>query len=339
MISTSTSLRLNISKNWPFRFFISKSIFEYNFLPLFIQNIIFKKIYIKKFRNMNILFSHSIIKMRGKKLLIYIYLHDEYIDRFIIDLIRDQICIKKYPLFFEKLKKILFMHCRYKIFQKIFLKLIYDLAKLGFCYQYFFKIFLISNPSLYNVFILGNYIKRRLIQGYNLNKIIQPLLNGLGKLKFIFNGIKFKCIGRFTRAQRVATHYFQQGQIAFNTFNSFVDYNIIYPILKYSICSIKIWINYKYTFLTSPYHLFFLIKLKKINDNDQINFFFNLIYFLFKKNNNKIKKKKNYLLKKIFIKLKQNKFIKLKKIKFFKNQSFKQNLIYYNKLNYKYFNN
>jgi hypothetical protein len=244
MPATTTALRLGISKNWPFHaYFLSFKSSEVNYVPNIIESLIRKKFYRQRFWNLNILYSHSVISLRGRVLIVYCYLHDEVIGRELGEVIlrRQLVVTPGCALFYEKL--LLKKTKRLFLFNLQIKHLIRDLMHANLAKFIVFKIFFLTTIKHYNVETYGNYIKRRLEQKYSLFRVIKPLLRAISLLPMV-RGVKFKCVGRFNKIQRVKTHYFQYGRIAFNSFTTVVDHKIVEPILKYSICSIKIWINY-----------------------------------------------------------------------------------------------
>lgn len=90
----------------------------------------------------------------------------------------------------------------------------------------------------------ANFIAIKLKQHFKLNNAVNPVLKALHACKNV-EGYKVQCAGRFTRKQMAETVKFGKGRIPLNTFSSKVDYAAATVILKYSLCGIKVWINYK----------------------------------------------------------------------------------------------
>lgn len=57
-------------------------------------------------------------------------------------------------------------------------------------------------------------------------------------------GFKIKCSGRFTRKDRSAKIVELYKQVSLNKIKAKINFAFETVILKYSLCSIKIWIHY-----------------------------------------------------------------------------------------------
>jgi hypothetical protein len=268
MPTTATSTRLG-KKGWPFLYYSGFLKREANYKVNIINNLLRQKFYNLKIMYEDFLYSHSIIRLRGRFLIIYCYLHDEYITRRIVDSICRHKTITNH-LNVEFYERCLYKYGygRLKLIKDPIKFIIRDLICAKFASFIVFKFFFLNCQKNYSIWLYGNFIKRRLEQKYSLYRVIKPLVRGISALPTI-KGLKFKCVGRFNRIQRVKTHYFQYGKVGFNSLSGALEYYMIEPILKYSICSIKIWINYKFNKLTSPYRVlsglqfFYKKKIKK----------------------------------------------------------------------------
>jgi len=71
--------------------------------------------------------------------------------------------------------------------------------------------------------------------------------------KAILYGYKFHFVGRFTRKQQAANLWYKFGSLANSSAVANVDYAFYTVILRYSVCTVKVWlyksrraIKYKY---------------------------------------------------------------------------------------------
>jgi len=76
-----------------------------------------------------------------------------------------------------------------------------------------------------------------------------PLSKKKDKIKFFSNdrkiplyGYKFQFVGRFTRKQKSANLWFIKGYLETSSFDSNVDYSQTSVILRFSVCSVKVWL-------------------------------------------------------------------------------------------------
>jgi ribosomal protein S3 len=63
------------------------------------------------------------------------------------------------------------------------------------------------------------------------------------KKKRIVKGYKITCSGRFSRKQRATYSWKSFGSLAFSTVKSKLDYSYRTIALKYSSCTIKVWVR------------------------------------------------------------------------------------------------
>jgi hypothetical protein len=135
-------------------------------------------------------------------------------------------------------------------------------------FYYFWRKFSISfflyKPYIFNVdlklkyfkklAIFKNYYRRFLLnlkheagEAFSRKKIL-PLRYKLNRLKYFDNeqavlyGYKFHFKGRFTRKQRAASLWFSKGAVSSSAMNANVDYGFYTIRLRYSVCTVKIWL-------------------------------------------------------------------------------------------------
>ena len=73
-------------------------------------------------------------------------------------------------------------------------------------------------------------------------------LNKAKRLKYFDNntaglfGYKFHFVGRFTRKQQSANMWFRKGSLANSSAVANVDYATYTVIMRYSVCTVKVWL-------------------------------------------------------------------------------------------------
>ena len=132
---------------------------------------------------------------------------------------------------------------------------------------------LISNNYLVNYFFRLNKYKRYLIylnflNDINYNQIIfdkkfieSPLMKKKTRMKFFFGksalyGYKFHFAGRFTRKQKSANLWFQVGYMENSSMISKIDYAFKFVVLRFSVCSIKVWLYKSNNYPTYRFNVF-----------------------------------------------------------------------------------
>jgi ribosomal protein S3 len=124
--------------------------------------------------------------------------------------------------------------------------------------QFYLKKIAVSTPSV-NVFVVGlsklnvnaNIISEfffiRLKQYYtiwevlkNINYLFRSLMH---KRRRIVKGYRITCSGRFTRKQRATYSCKTFGSLALSSMRSKLDYSYRTIALKYSACTIKVWVR------------------------------------------------------------------------------------------------
>lgn len=113
--------------------------------------------------------------------------------------------------------------------------------------EFFSKIFIIGLSKMnVNANIISEFFFIRLTQYYtiwevlrNINFLFKSLMRG----KKLVRGYKITCSGRFSRKQRATYSWKAFGSLAFSTVKSKLDYSYKTIALKYSSCTIKVWIR------------------------------------------------------------------------------------------------
>ncbi len=109
------------------------------------------------------------------------------------------------------------------------------------------KIFVIGLSKMnVNANIISEFFFIRLTQYYtiwevlrNINFLFKSLMRG----KKLVKGYKITCSGRFSRKQRTTYSWKAFGSLAFSTVKSKLDYSYKTIALKYSACTIKVWVR------------------------------------------------------------------------------------------------
>jgi hypothetical protein len=108
-----------------------------------------------------------------------------------------------------------------------------------------FKILLrpMSKLDINSAFI-ARYLAIRMQQRYRLMQALSPVFNDLRKSPLV-NGYRIACSGRFTKKEIATYEWYRFGGVPTNTLSAHLDYCAIPFVLKYSMCSFKVWINKK----------------------------------------------------------------------------------------------
>lgn len=98
-----------------------------------------------------------------------------------------------------------------------------------------------------NASIVSEFFFIRLKQYYTIWEVLKNinfLFRGLMKKKKRFvKGYKIMCCGRFSRKQRTTYNWKSFGSLALSTVKSRLDYSYRTIALKYSSCTIKVWVR------------------------------------------------------------------------------------------------
>jgi len=178
---------------------------------------------------------------------------------------------KKFLNSFKNLKPIFFKIVRFLLFNKLkfifekkffyFLKkfLLFNLYKFIHIRSNIFCNFLFFEPSYLDSKFLVQYLIFRLNQKipfksifYKTNNILTTLLS---KQRLL--GFKISLKGRFSRKQRASFLWKRVNRVPLNSKMSYIDYSSGHVILRYGMCSIKIWLNFSQEF--SKKKIFFII--------------------------------------------------------------------------------
>lgn len=111
----------------------------------------------------------------------------------------------------------------------------------------YFDIFIIGLSKMnVNANIIGEFFFIRLTQFYTIWEVLKNinfLFKSLLRKKRIVKGYKITCSGRFSRKQRATYSWKTFGSLAFSTVKSKLDYSYRTIALKYSSCTIKVWVR------------------------------------------------------------------------------------------------
>jgi hypothetical protein len=108
-----------------------------------------------------------------------------------------------------------------------------------------FKILLrpLSKLDISSSFV-ARYLAVRMLQRYRLMQALSPVFKDLRKNPLV-EGYRIACSGRFTKKEIAAYEWFRYGAVPTNTLSAYLDYCSVPFILKYSMCSFKVWIHRK----------------------------------------------------------------------------------------------
>lgn len=267
------SFRVYNIKYWASSWFTNN---QYAFLN--IHDILIKKILQKSLRvffgNSNgILFSHIKLIRISRNISIYIYIHDTFLDVIThnFNKRRKIIWFKKFVVRknSNKLNK-LTLDIRNQISLVIIKQirfLLQDYLKRKFlnkvwsAFKYFCVTFLNKITPLNNIFnfkiiglcknyvnasIIGQFFYTRLRQYYTIWEILKSInffFKTLINKKRIIKGYKITFSGRFSRKQRTTYSWKNFGTLSTSSMRSNLDYNNMILPLRYSTCSLKIWLS------------------------------------------------------------------------------------------------
>lgn len=97
-----------------------------------------------------------------------------------------------------------------------------------------------------NANIISEFFFIRLKQYYTIWEVLKNinyLFKILMRKKKIVKGYKITCSGRFSRKQRATYSWKSFGSLALSTMKSKLDYSYRTIALKYSSCTIKVWVR------------------------------------------------------------------------------------------------
>lgn len=267
------------NSNW---FTFNKNNYSYLFTQDVLLINLSRKLLIKYFNTVSVglIFLNLKILKSFDSTNLYFYIHDSFLDILLFNLSKNadflklrnkvykkffkqaRILKKKYYRLTKKKIKILksLVYLKYaKNFLKIFLKnkvlkRFWEnfKATLNFYLQKFFlgysnlKIFIIGLSKNYvNASIISEFFFIRLKQFYTIWEVLRNvnvLFKKLMRSKRIL-GYKITCSGRFSRKQRTTYSWKSFGSLASSSKKSKLDYSYKNIALKYSSCTIKVWIR------------------------------------------------------------------------------------------------
>ena len=113
--------------------------------------------------------------------------------------------------------------------------------------NFFSEIFIIGLSKMnVNANIISEFFFIRLTQYYTIWEVLRNinfLFKSLMKKRRLVKGYKITCSGRFSRKQRTTYSWKAFGSLAFSTVKSKLDYSYKTIALKYSSCTIKVWVR------------------------------------------------------------------------------------------------
>lgn len=277
------SYRLYNIRYWNNNWFLHNSLnYSYLLNQDIIINKFFKKLFYFYFNitKIGLIFVNLKILRTFNNLNLYLYVHDSFLDLLRLNLrkdasfvrIRRNLVKKIYKKYFSAAAKLknkrlrLLKRIKKKIVLKFSRKMLFIFLKNKILKKYwsFLKMLLAFHlqktvPSLCNskIYILGLSKKNisatvvsefffiRLKQYYtiwevlkNINFLFRPLMR-----RKIVKGYKIMCSGRFSRKQRTTYNWKSFGSLALSTTKSKLDYSYRSIVLKYSTCTIKVWVR------------------------------------------------------------------------------------------------
>lgn len=231
--------------------------------------------------NVGVIFVNLKIIRFFDNLSLYIYIHDSFFDLLFFNLKKNARFLlikrlfskkfyKKYRrairinkqlqsrLFIILKKKIILKYSRKLFFLFIknkILKIYWDNFKgllifylKKFCHSNsFLKVFIVGLSKMnVNASIVSEFFFIRLTQYYTIWEVLRNinfLFKSLMRKQKIVKGYKITCSGRFSRKQRTTYSWKAFGSLAFSTVKSKLDYSYRTIALKYSSCTIKVWVR------------------------------------------------------------------------------------------------
>jgi ribosomal protein S3 len=231
--------------------------------------------------NVGIIFVNLKIIRSFNNISLYFYIHDSFLDLLFFNLKRNArfLLIKRLfnKKFYKKYRKALrqnkqlkpglFMLLKKRVILKYSRKLFFLFIKnkilkiywenfkiLSLFYlkrfnrsSFLSKIFIIGLSKMnVNANIISEFFFIRLTQYYTIWEVLRNinfLFKSLMKKRRLVKGYKITCSGRFSRKQRTTYSWKAFGSLAFSTVKSKLDYSYKTIALKYSSCTIKVWVR------------------------------------------------------------------------------------------------
>lgn len=268
------------NNNW---FVSNKINYSYIINQDILINTFFKKIFRSHINliEMGVIFVNLKVIRSYEKIFLYLYIHDSFLDLLFFNLKKNERFMKlrkllgrkfykkyrlaltnrkgpKFKLFrylkkrviLKYSKKLFFLFLKNKILKlywnHIKLLMLFYLQKFGVS-SIVKKILIIGLSKMnVNANIIGEFFFIRLTQYYTIWEVLKNinyLFRSLMRKKKLVKGYKITCSGRFSRKQRTTYSWKSFGSLAFSTMKSKLDYTTRTIALKYSSCTIKIWIR------------------------------------------------------------------------------------------------
>ena len=263
------SFRLYNTKYWTSIWFTKNQEAYLHIHDILVKKFIQKLVFTFFNKTSGILFSHIKLLRSSNKVHAYIFLHDSFLDivlhhlqknkrlsrfkRFILRRNTRKFNGKKIrnmsKIILRQIRMLLLYYIRSKFIGKFwtffkqscsaFLNKITPVSNL-------FKFYVVGlSKNNINASMIGQFFNVRLKQYYTIWEIFRSInfyFKTLIHKKKIINGYKISFSGRFSRKQRTSYGWKNFGTLNTSSTKSNLDYtNIVIP-LRYSLCSLKIWI-------------------------------------------------------------------------------------------------
>jgi ribosomal protein S3 len=229
--------------------------------------------------NIGVIFVNLKITRSFDSLFLYLYIHDSFLDLLFFNLGKNSRFLKvrkelnkkfwkkyrkavrrnklRHKLFYFLKKKIILKYARKFFFlflKNKILRVYWSNFKILVLF-YLKKLVKISRSSIFvlglskmnvNANIISEFFFIRLKQYYTIWEVLKNinyLFKILMRKKKIVKGYKITCSGRFSRKQRATYSWKSFGSLALSTMKSKLDYSYRTIALKYSSCTIKVWVR------------------------------------------------------------------------------------------------
>ena len=158
---------------------------------------------------------------------------------------------------------------------------------LGLNYNY--NLFLLPITKLdYTSVFIGRYLAIRLKQRYRLMQALGPIFRELKKNSMI-EGYRIMCSGRFTKKEIATYQWHRHGSVPLSTLGAQVDFAIVPFVMKYSVCSFRVWLQKKSFKISEQFlNYYFFKELSKVSYKKSLKLIFSSNNIFSKKYSGKI---------------------------------------------------
>lgn len=268
------------------------NIFKKDYLLFSFLNWFTKK---SKFLKFNILMSHYKIYRINNLVYLNIYYYKDNLqpsnynnyNDFIKDIFQNN---EKLSKNFELLQEFILKKIIFNLYWRVLNQsLLFFFNKLEINNKFYLNIYNLDSLNI-SAQAITTYLSLKLQKRYSLDWVLRPILKDLGsKIKRrSITGYKIVCSGRFTRKQIATYMWMKGGSINLNTISNLIKYSEARIRLKYGLCGIKVWINYKTNssnlltrnfFLIYPFYIPLKYNISLRNKN--ITFYTNSWFYLY----------------------------------------------------------